>query len=393
MLLILIYLAFIGLGLPDSLLGSAWPEMHTELGVPLSFAGIIAIIVSVGTIISSLLSDRVTRRWGAGRVTAVSILISAGALLGFSLSRSFWPLLILALPYGLAAGAIDAALNNHVALHYSSRHMNWLHCFWGVGTIISPFIMSYSLGTVASWAGGYRIVAMILLAIGLIILATLRLWRGQLADTEASRETARALSLRQIFSLRGVKPLLTAFFGYCALEGTAILWGATYLNLNRGVSVATAARYAAMFLFGITAGRFLAGFIADRLGDRNMIRLGLALIFVGALAIWLPLPQTAVALGGLVLIGLGCAPIYPAIIHSTPENFGAENSQAIVGVQMAAAYVGFVVGPPLFGLIATYISVRWFPVFLLALAALITIMTERVKIGVPERVASTAPET
>jgi len=269
--------------------------------------------------------------------------------------------------------------------------MNWLHCFWGVGTIISPFIMAYSLTTPAGWAGGYRLVSYVLLAIGVVLLATLGLWRGQLAATEARREHAKALNPKQILSIRGVKPLLVAFFGYCALEGTAILWGASYLNLSRGVSVVTAARYASMFLFGITGGRFLAGFISERLGDRNIIRLGLAIIIVGTIIIWLPIGITQLALIGLVLIGLGCAPIYPAIIHSTPTNFGAENSQAIVGVQMAAAYVGFVVMPPLFGFIANRIGTGWFPLFLFALALLTLVMTERVKIGSPN-VATSASQ-
>jgi len=385
LLLALIYLAFIGLGLPDSLLGASWPVMHTELGVPLSYAGIISIIISIGTIISSLQSDWLTKRWGAGKVTTFSILVSALALFGFSAVDSIYLLLLLALPYGLSAGAIDAALNNYVAVHYSSRHMNWLHCFWGVGSVISPFIMAYALATPASWAGGYRIVSFLLLAIALVLFATLRLWPRRLPDGEATPDGARPLKMAQIFAIPRVKPLLVGFFGYCALEGTGVLWAATYLNTSRGVAAVVAARYASIFLLGITVGRFLSGFIADRLGDRNMIRLGLAFIFVGVLAVWLPIPQTFVALNGLVLIGLGCAPIYPAIIHSTPANFGAENSQAIIGVQMAAAYTGFVVMPPLFGFLATYFTAAIFPPYLLILAALILVMTEKVKIGTPPK--------
>jgi len=381
LLLAVIYLAFIGLGLPDSLLGSGWPLMHNALGVPLSYAGLISVVISIGTIVSSLLSDRLTRRWGAGRVTTASIFVSALSLFGFSLAGSFLQLLILAIPYGLAAGAIDAALNNYVAVHYSSRHMNWLHCFWGVGTVISPFIMAHALTTPASWHGGYRTVALILLGIALVLLATLSWWRGQTTEDGAVDAARRPLTMPQIFAIPRVKPLLAGFFGYCALEGTAVLWAATYLNLNRGVSAVVAARYASIFLLGITVGRFLSGFVADRLGDRNMIRIGLALILLGVFAIWLPVPQTAAALNGLVLVGLGCAPIYPAIIHSTPANFGEENSQAIIGVQMAAAYTGFVVMPPLFGFLTDLFSVQLFPFYLLALAVLIAVMTERVRIG------------
>lgn len=378
LLLALIYLAFISLGLPDSLLGSGWPAMEQDLGVPLSYAGLVAIVISAGTIVSSLLSDRVTRRFAAGRVTAVSVLVSALALLGFSLAGSFWPLLVLAVPFGLSAGAIDAALNNHVALHYSSRHMNWLHCFWGVGTVISPFIMSQALSSQHGWAGGYRTVAFIQLGIGAILVATLPLWRGQLAQTTELRTTARALRLPEILRIRGVKSLLLAFFGYCAVEGTAILWSASYLAIERGVETATAARYASFFLLGITVGRFVAGFVADRLGDRTMIRLGLALMVVGIVAVWLPVPGTALALNGLVVVGLGCAPIYPAIIHSTPSNFGAENSQAVIGVQMAAAYTGSIAMPPAFGLIANHVDIGLFPPFMLVLTLLVTVMSERV---------------
>ncbi|ACZ30146.1 major facilitator superfamily MFS_1 [Xylanimonas cellulosilytica DSM 15894] len=378
LLLALIYLAFVSLGLPDSLLGAGWPAMQQDLGVPLSYAGLVAMVISGGTIVSSLLSDRMTRRFGAGRVTAASVLVSALALLGFSLVGSFWPLLVLAVPFGLSAGAIDAALNNHVALHYSSRHMNWLHCFWGVGTVISPFFMAQALASQHGWAGGYRTVALIQLGIGVVLVATLPLWRRQLAQTAELRTTARALRLPEILRIRGVKSLLLAFFGYCAVEGTAILWGASYLAIQRGVDTTTAARYAALFLLGITGGRFLAGFVADRLGDRTMIRLGLALMAVGIVAVWLPVPGTASALNGLVVLGLGCAPIYPAIIHSTPANFGAENSQAIVGVQMAAAYTGSVAAPPLFGLIANHVDIGLFPLYLLVLTVLVAVMIERV---------------
>jgi len=384
LLLAVIYLAFIGLGLPDSLLGSGWPVMHAALDVPISYAGIISVVISVGTIISSLQSDRLTKRFGAGLVTTTSLLISALSLFGFSISHSFYLLMVLALPYGLSAGAIDAALNNYVAVHYNSRHMNWLHCFWGLGAVISPFIMAYALTTPTSWSGGYRIVSVFLLGISVVLLATLRLWHNESLTSNGNSTVARApLTLPQIFAIPRVKPLLLGFFGYCALEGTAILWAATYLNQNRGITPVVAARYASTYLLGITVGRFLSGFVADRFGDRHMIRIGLVLTFIGVLAIWLPIPNTSVALVGLVLTGLGSAPIYPAIIHSTPANFGAENSQAIIGVQMAAAYTGYVIMPPLFGSLTNVFGVQLFPIYLLALALLIAVMTEQVKIGTP----------
>lgn len=378
LLLALIYLAFISLGLPDSLLGAGWPAMQADLGVPLSYAGVIAVVVSAGTITSSLLSDRITRRFGAGRVTAVSVLISAAALLGFAAAGQFWMLVVLAVPYGLSAGAIDAALNNHVALHYTSRHMHWLHCFWGVGTVISPFLMSQALATQHGWAGGYRTVGLAQVVIGVILVATLPLWRRQQAATEELRDAAARPRLRAILRIPGVKSQLVAFFGYIAVEGTAILWAASYLSLHRGVDTTTAARYAALFLLGITGGRFLAGFVADRVGDRGMIRIGLAVMALGAVAIWLPLESPVLALAGLVALGFGCAPIYPAIIHATPSAFGKANSQAIVGVQMAAAYTGAITMPPLFGLVADSGHLGLFPSYLLVLIVVVAVMSERV---------------
>ena len=379
LLLAVIYLAFISLGLPDSLLGSAWPSMHVEFGVPVSYAGVISMIIALGTVVSSLQSDRLTRRLGAGMVTALSVLLTALALLGFSLSKSFPALCLLAIPYGLGAGSVDAALNNYVALNYASRHMSWLHCMWGVGTSVGPYVMEYALTGGQGWNAGYRYIAILQFALTLVIFVSLPLWKKRAAQTrteDAAADAGRALPLREIVRIPGAKDVMVAFFCYCAVEATTMLWASSYLALGRGVSAEAAAGYASLFFIGITVGRALNGFLTMRFSDAQMIRAGQALVALGALLLLLPL-GTGAALAGLVAIGLGCAPIYPCIIHSTPERFGADRSQALIGVQMASAYVGTLLMPPLFGLIADHISIGLFPVFLLVALAVMALMHER----------------
>ncbi len=374
-----IYLAFISLGLPDSLLGSAWPSMHLEFGVPVSYAGVIYMIIALGTVVSSLQSDRLTRRLGAGMVTALSVLLTALALLGFSLSKSFPALCLMAIPYGLGAGSVDAALNNYVALNYASRHMSWLHCMWGVGTSVGPYVMEYALTGGQGWNAGYRYIAILQFALTLVIFVSLPLWKKRAAQTrteDAAVDVGRALPLREIVRIPGAKDVMVAFFCYCAVEATTMLWASSYLALGRGVSTEAAAGYASLFFIGITVGRALNGFLTMRFSDAQMIRAGQALVALGALLLLLPL-GTGAALAGLVVIGLGCAPIYPCIIHSTPERFGADRSQALIGVQMASAYVGNCLMPPLFGLIANHISIGLFPIFLLVALAMMVLMHER----------------
>ncbi len=375
LLLCVIYLAFISLGLPDSLLGSAWPVMHKELGVPMSYAGIISMLISGGTILSSLNSDRLTKRFSAASVTAVSTLLTAIALFGFSISSSFWVLCLLAIPYGLGAGAIDAAINNYVALHYKSKHMSWLHCFWGVGASISPYIMSYSITNGAGWNSGYSSVAIIQMVITFILFMSLPLWDKNVVDEEIKSNT-KALTLKEVFKIKGVTYVLLAFLGYCALEITAGMWAASYLVEARGVTVALATKFASLFYLGITFGRFLCGFIADKFGDKSLIRYGIFVIFFGLLLLVAPVDIEIFPLAGLIIIGLGCAPIYPSIIHSTPTNFGAENSQAIIGVQMASAYTGATFAPPILGFLTNFVSIGIYPYFLLLFAVLMLVMTE-----------------
>lgn len=371
-LLALIYLAFISLGLPDSLLGAGWPVMHTELGVSVSFMGIISMVISGGTIVSSLLSDKLTHKFGTRAVTIASVLLTVAALFGFSFSSSFSMLIIFAVPYGLGAGAIDAALNNYVALHYKAKHMSWLHCFWGVGAIISPFIMSFALKNL-NWNSGYRIVGFIQLAIALLLLVTLPVWK--INKTESTADTKR-VGLTAALKIKGVPFLLIGFFAYCAAEATAMYWASTYFTEVKGISGDRAASFAALFYIGITLGRFASGFITERLGDRRMILLGTGILACGIMILLIPVRSYMTAFAAFLVIGFGCAPIYPCIIHSTPANFGAENSGAIIGIQMASAYVGSTFIPPLFGLFGNAVGFSVMPVYLLAFFALMIIMTE-----------------
>ena len=377
LLLAIIYVSFISLGLPDSLLGSVWPTVYQEFQVPISYAGIVSMIIALGTIISSLQSDRLTRALGTGKVTAISVAMTAMALFGFSWSTSFWMLCLWAIPYGLGAGSVDASLNNYVALHYESHHMSWLHCFWGVGATLGPYIMGFALMGGNGWNAGYRYVGILQLVLTAILFLSLPLWKGRSANTsDGAADSGKALSLMEILKISGAKEVMLCFFCYCAVEQTAGLWASSYLSLHKGVAPETAASFASMFFIGITIGRAISGFVTMKLNDAQMIRLGQTIIGVGIAAMLLPFGAT-VSLIGLILIGLGCAPIYPCIIHSTPDHFGADKSQAIIGVQMASAYTGTCLMPPLFGLIANHISVSLFPIYMLAILVLMVVMHER----------------
>lgn len=392
LLLAIIYLAFISLGLPDSLLGSAWPTMYQQFGVPISYAGIISMIISAGTIVSSLQSDRLTKKLGTGKVTAISVAATAVALFGFSFSHSFWALCLWAIPYGLGAGSVDASLNNYVALHYKSRHMSWLHCMWGVGATAGPYIMGIALSMGQGWNMGYRYIGIIQVVLTAVLVFSLPLWKGRKSTTEnlqnaemeqllenvsekADTTAEKALSLREILKIAGAKEVMLCFFCYCALEQTAGLWASSYLTLHKGVSSETAAIFASLFYIGITVGRAISGFITMKLNDTQMVRLGQSIIVLGIMAMVLP-GSNVLALAGLILIGLGCAPIYPCVIHSTPAHFGADKSQAIIGVQMAFAYIGILAMPPLFGVLASRISVALLPCYLFAILVVMVIMHE-----------------
>lgn len=379
LLLVVIYLAFVSLGLPDSLLGAAWPMMYGEFGVPVSYAGIISMIISCGTIFASLQSDRLTKKLGTGMVTAGSVAITAVALFGFSVSSSYWMLVLWAIPYGLGAGSVDASLNNYVALHYASRHMSWLHCMWGVGASVGPYIMGYALTGGQGWNMGYRYIAILQIGLTVILVFSLPLWKKRpVLQTGANGEEHVETNLRlpDIIKIPGAKEVMTAFFCYCALESTTGLWASSYLVLKHGLSAERAAGFASMFFLGITAGRAASGFMTMKFKDTTMIRIGQSIIAVGILLILLPLGGN-MAIVGLILTGLGCAPIYPCIIHSTPAHFGADKSQAVIGVQMASAYLGSLTMPAVFGLIANHVSVAWFPIYLMAILILMVVMHEK----------------
>lgn len=376
LLLALIYVCFVSLGLPDSLLGSAWPVIHGELAVPVSYAGIISVIMFVGTILASLMSDRLLSKFGAGKVTAVSVILTAIALFGFSVSDSFWWLVLWAIPYGLGAGGVDAILNNYVALHYKAQHMSWLHCMWGVGASISPYIMSFSLIKLQNWSYGYLIVSVIQAALSVVIIFSVPMWKKG-SDAKEGEERVHSLTLREIFSIKGAVASFLAFFCYCAFEYSASLWASSYLVGRWEFSPEAAAGFASMFYIGITVGRFLNGFLAMRFSDHTLIRCGISVVFVGVILLSVPISSTF-SLVGFAVMGLGCAPIYPCIIHMTPDVFGKERSQAMIGVQMAFAYVGFMTMPPLFGVIAEYTTIDLLPIYLVILLGLMFLMHERV---------------
>ena len=377
LLLPLIYVSFISLGLPDALLGAAWPTMCLEFGVPVSLAGVISVTVAAGTVISSLLSDRLTYWLGPGKVTAFSVGLTALALFGFSRSSEFWHLLVWAVPYGLGAGSVDASLNNYVALHYASRHMSWLHCMWGVGASIGPYILGSALTAGLDWNTGYQYISLFQVTLTAVLLLSLPLWKNRKQDTAGENAASGApLGLRQIMAIPGAKEVLIAFFCYCAAEQTAILWGSTYLVRRWGMAEEAAAGFGSLFLIGITFGRFLNGFLTFNLSDKTLIRMGQGIMALGVVIMWLPFGVWN-SMAGLMLIGFGCAPIYPCVIHSTPDHFGEEHSQAIIGVQMADAYIGVCLMPPLFGLVANHLTVALLPVYVGAITVLMIVMCEK----------------
>ena len=380
-LILIIYLAFISLGLPDALLGASWPIMYQQFDVPVSFAGIVSFIIAMGTVISSLQSDRLTRILGCGKVTAISVAMTAVALIGFSFSNSFWMVCLWAIPYGLGAGSVDAALNNYVALHYASRHMSWLHCMWGIGASVGPYIIGGILTGGGQWPAGYQVIGGIQILVTLILFLSLRLWKGRVSQT-GEEITGQALKLSQIFRIRGAKEVLLMFFCYCALESTAGLWGASYLVMKDGLPEATAASLASMFYLGITFGRAVSGFVTMKLSDTKMIHLGLGIILVGVVIMLLPLGE-ATSIAGLLLVGLGCAPVYPCVIHSTPAHFGADKSQAIIGVQMASAYIGTCLMPPLFGVLADLLGAWLLPAYLGVILLVMILMNSRLNKACP----------
>lgn len=387
LLLLVIYLAFISLGLPDSMLGAAWPLMRSELGLPLEGAGLVSVIITVGTIISSLLTGRLIRKLGTGRLTTLSVLTTALALLGYSFTTSYLWLCLMAVPMGLGAGAVDASLNDFVARNYSSKHMSWLHAFWGVGATAGPLLMAGMISLTGRWQNGYRSVSFVQFGLVAILIASLSLWKK--FDHASVEAHSVKLSNGSIWKIPGMGPNLAAFFAYCSLELTAGLWFASYLVQIRGVKPETAAAWAASYYFGIMLGRMINGFLTLHFSSKTLIRAGQTSILLGILLLFLP--GNTFSLIGLLLVGMGCAPIYPSMLHETPARFGKENSSRLMGIQMASAYVGLSVAPPLVGLLASRWSLQIFPFALLILLALMVWGSETVNRVVTGKEDDTRP--
>lgn len=362
LLIAIIYLAFISLGLPDSLLGSAWPEMYQQMNVPSSFASILTMIISSGTVISSLLSNFISKKLKTGWIVVLSTALIILGLIGFSISSSFWILCLFAIPYGLGAGSVDACLNNYVALHYSSRHMSWLHCFWGIGTIISPYLMSYALTNSLGWNTGYLLVAVIQIVVLIVLILGLPLWKKENKEINVIHNENKKQS---IFKIKGVIFILYAFLCYCAAESTVMIWTSTYLFQTKGISEEIAASYGSLVFIGLTLGRFISGFVSNYFKDKMMIRMGLFISLIGMILLMVPVENIIVSIIGFIIIGFGFGPVYPSIIHSTPINFGEENSQSIIGIEMAFAYMGSTFVAPLFGLITNFVDIKILPFYLL----------------------------
>jgi len=379
LLLAIIYLAFISLGLPDAVLGSAWPIMNQDLNSTLEFAGVIAVVISMGTVVSSLLASRIIYRFGIGKVVALSVLMTAGALLGFSAAHHVLALVLLAIPLGIGAGAVDAALNNFVALHYQSKHMNYLHSFWGVGATAGPLLMATYLSTHEGWRDGYTTLAIIQFALVTLLFLTLPLWKKAVAPMTSKRQhddQQQFVSNMDALKIPGVKLQLFIFACYCSLEAGTGLWAASYLNIDRGVTATDAAFWTAMFFLGITAGRFICGAIAERASEVVLIRIGSMIILAGVVGLIAPLPVIVTQLS-LVLIGLGCAPIYPNTIQLTPRRFGRQASPTIIGLSMATAYTGMTLVPFLIGVVVSSYSFSYFPIILIVISLTMLVMTER----------------
>lgn len=374
--LIIIYIAFIGLGLPDSVLGASWPSIHQALHVPLEYAGILSMMTTGGTILSSFMSGRVTRRFGTGKVTTVSVLMTAAALLGFSMAPSFYTLMFLTLPLGLGAGSVDAALNGYVSLHYEAKHMSWLHSFWGVGATLGPVIMSFFLMRSSGWRTGYLVISILQLLIVGLLFFSLPLWRRfNNQEKEETSEKSPNPANSNVYKLPGVKLAVLSFFAYCAVEMTTGLWGTSFLVGIHHMNNDVAARYISLYYAGITIGRMLTGFITIKFSFKSIIRGGIASIFIGILLVSLGFQPMFVP--GFILIGLGCAPVFPGMIHETPERFGKENAQTIIGIQMAFAYMGSTFSPAVFGFLAGKGYLGYFSIYLLFFLATLLFSTEK----------------
>ena len=375
LLLAVIYLIFISLGLPDSLLGSGWPTMQAAFGVPSSYAGYVSMAISFMTIISALLSPRMIRRYHAKWIVIVSILLTVMGLLGFSLSTSYPMLFLFVVPYGLGAGSIDASMNHYVANNYPGSVMNFLHCFYGVGAVISPNIMALALSK-ARWNEGYRWTAYIQLGILLVCILSLPLWKKN--EGSAKSEEEAGAGIREALKVPGVILTLTAFFAYCSGEATCFIWTSSYFaGVKEGLSDGMIASFGSLIFGGLMLGRLISGFVSDKLGDKPLIRIGIAIELIGIVMVMLPIEHYLPAAIGFVIIGTGMGPVYPSIQHMAPTNFGKRYSASVIGLQMASAYVGSTFMPMVFGNLQQHIGIGIMPVFLLIFAVLNIGLLER----------------
>ena len=389
LLLIIIYVAFISLGLPDSILGAAWPSMFEMLNVPVGYAGIITMIIAGSTIVSSLASNFLNQKLGTYKVMVISVSITALALFGFSCSNEFWHLCLLGIPYGLGAGSVDAALNNYVALHYKNRHMSWLHCFWGVGTMIGPIVMSNFISNGGIWTEGYRAISIFQVFLVVILAFSFPLWKNMANKSNESvkndineknslsnfdDDLQEKVTLKSVIKVPGVLEAVLIFLCYCSIESTTGLWASTYMVFARGIDVSVASSWAMLFFIGITVGRFINGFTSEKFGDKIMINFSVILIIISFVLMLLPIESKILVCVVFILSGLGCAPIYPCMIHSTPIRFGKRNSQALIGLQMACAYTGTTFCPLIFGLIVEKISVNCLPIYGLGFSVVLVIL-------------------
>lgn len=368
LLLVVIYLIFVSLGLPDSLLGSGWPKMQVEFGVPSSYAGYVFMMISAMTIISALLSPKLIQRLHVKWIVTVSIMLTVFGLLGFSFCTQYWMLLVCAIPYGLGAGAIDAAMNHYVANNYSGAVMNFLHCFYGVGAMISPYLMALAI-KVAHWNEGYRWTAFLQIGILLVVISSWSLWQQN--DSKADESKIDSVGIKETIKQPGVMATLLAFFAYSASEATCFLWVPSYFAGTRtGISSELVASFGSLIFGGLMLGRLIAGFIANRLGDRRMIRSGTMVELIGILLTALPIKGYPVAAIGFLIIGIGMGPIYPSIQHMAPINFGKRYSASVIGLQMAFAYTGSTFMPTVFGILQQKLGIWIMPLYLLVFAGL-----------------------
>ena len=374
LLLAVIYLIFISLGLPDSLLGSGWPKMQAVFSVPSSYAGYVSMTISFMTIISALLSPRMIKHFHTKWITIVSIGLTIAGLLGFSMCSHYWMLFIFAVPYGLGAGAIDASVNHYVANNYSGSVMNFLHCFYGVGAVISPYIMALAL-KYARWNEGYSWTSYIQMFILFVCIISLPLWKTN--GKEEEEDHSDSVGIKEALKVPAVIFTLIAFYAYCAGEATCFLWTPSYFaGTKSGLSAETIASFGSLIFGGLMLGRLISGFISNKLGDRRLIRIGIFVELLGIIMVFLPVESYMVAATGFVVIGTGMGPVYPAIQHMAPANFGKKYSAAVIGLQMAAAYVGSTFMPMIFGLLQQKIGIAIMPTYLLIFAIINFVMLE-----------------